>query len=148
MLVVLATPAAANPQSGQATSGSTGTTLKSPQAYLGLGFRWRSSTTGDKFLHVENVVPNGPAHRAGVQPHDIITHLNGVPVGFGDELDFLIFMRERKAGERVVMTVVRSGKTLKIVTTLGALPAAALGDWEKGFKMAQQKRLAAQAKRR
>lgn len=121
---------------------------KKPKAYLGLDFRWQRDASRARFLHVERVAPRGPAQQAGLRPGDIITHIGGVPVGFGDELDFLIFMRDRHPGERLVMSVVRSGKTLKLVATLGALPEAARVSWEEGFRMAQQKRMAARAQRR
>lgn len=81
---------------------------------------------------------------AGVQPGDIVTHISNVPVGFGDELDFLIFMRDRTPGERLVLNVIRSGRRLRLVAVLASLPESARPTWERGFKIAQQKRLDAQ----
>jgi S1-C subfamily serine protease len=112
---------------------------------------WKCSThpLGDpKFLHVARVTAGAPADKAGIRPGDIITHIAGVPVGFGDELDFLIFMRDRAPGERLILEVVRSGTRLKIVATLGALPEAARSAWERGFRIAREKRATARAQRR
>jgi S1-C subfamily serine protease len=122
------------------------TPAKAPMAYVGLDFRWMQGATQQKFLHVERVVPEGPAARAGLRPGDRITHIAGVPVDFGDELDFLIFMRQRKPNERLVLKIARGGRPLQVVLVLGALPEAARPAWEQGFRVAQQKRLAAGAK--
>ena len=119
------------------------TTVKPPLPYVGIDFRWMQGTAQQKFLYVERVAPNGPAARAGLRPGDRITHIAGVPVDFGDELDFLIFIRERKPNERLVMKINRAGKPLEVVVTLGALPEAARAAWEQGFRVAQQRRLAA-----
>lgn len=115
---------------------------KSSYAYLGLRFRWGNSPAEERFLHVDSIAPGGPAHRAGLQPDDVITHVNDLPVGFGDELDFLMFMRERHPGERLVLTVVRTGKSRQIVVTLDRLPEHAVQAWKDGFRNAQQKRAA------
>lgn len=121
------------------------TVAKPPLPYVGLDFRWMHGSPQQKFLHVERVVPNGPAARAGLRPGDRITHIAGVPVDFGDELDFLIFIRERKPNERLVMKITRAGKPLEVVVTLGALPEAARAAWEEGFRVAQERCLAARS---
>jgi S1-C subfamily serine protease len=122
---------------------ATADAAKPPLPHVGLEFRWMDGARQQKFLHVERVTPNGPAARAGLRPGDLITHMGGVPVDFGDELDFLIFIRERKPNERLVLKITRTGKPLEVIVTLGMLPEAARAAWEQGFRVAQQKRLAA-----
>lgn len=112
-------------------------------AYLGIEFRWAGDTAAAQFLHVERVAPQSPAASAGIRPGDLITHVAGVRVDFGDELDFLLFMRQRRPGERLTMTVVRSGKAVQRVVTLAALPEASRARWEHNFRMAQERRAAA-----
>jgi S1-C subfamily serine protease len=114
-----------------------------PLAYLGLEFRWGGDASAERFLHVQRVAPNGPAEKAAIRPGDLITHVAAVRVDFGDELDFLQFMRKRRAGERLSMTVVRSGKSATRVITLAALPEAARARWELNFRMAEERRAAA-----
>ncbi len=116
---------------------------KPPLPYFGIDFRWMPGAAQQKFLYVERVVPDGPAARTGLRPGDQITHIGGVPVDFGDELDFLIFIRGRKPNERLVLKLSRAGKPLQVVVTLGTLPEAARAAWEQGFRVAQQRRLAA-----
>lgn len=131
-------------------SSSTRSAARAPekvQGYLGIDFRWKRDAEQQRFLHVERVAARGPADQAGLRPADVITHIGGVPVSFGDELDFLIFMRDRTAGERLVMNIRRSGKTIRIVAVLGALPEGARAMWEQNFRIAQQKRLAAKSAR-
>ncbi|MGZ5445221.1 MAG: PDZ domain-containing protein [Thermoanaerobaculia bacterium] len=122
---------------------ATTTAAQPPLPYVGIDFRWMHGTPQQKFLHVERVAPNGPAARAGLRPGDRITHIAGVPVDFGDELDFLIFIRDRKPNERLVMKITRGGKQVEAVIILGILPEAARAAWEEGFRVAQQRRLAA-----
>lgn len=118
-----------------------------PLPYFGIDFRWMHGGAQQKFLQVESVVPEGPAARAGLRPGDRITHIGGVAVDFGDELDFLLFIRERKPNERLVLKITRAGKPMDVVVTLGALPEAARPAWEAGFRIARQRRLAARGGR-
>ncbi|HYO74822.1 MAG TPA: PDZ domain-containing protein [Thermoanaerobaculia bacterium] len=119
-----------------------------PIAYLGIEFRWHIDASTDRALHVARVAPNGPAARAGIQPGDLITRVAGVRVDFGDELDFLMFMRKRRAGEQLRLTVVRSGTSTDRVVILGALPAAARARWQQNLRMAEERRAAAKTARR
>ena len=119
-----------------------------PIAYLGIEFRWHGDTAADRVLHVERVAPKGPADRAGIQPGDLITHVAGVRVDFGDELDFLLFMRKRRAGETLRLTVVRSVTVTHRVVTLAALPEAARPRWEHNLRMAEDRRAAAKSVKR
>lgn len=114
-----------------------------PIAYLGIEFRWGGEASAERFLHVERVAPNSPAEKAGIRPGDLITHAAGVRVDFGDELDLLLFLKKRRPGERLSMTVVRSGKAVNRVATLAALPEAARARWEHNFRVAEERRAAA-----
>ncbi|HEX8254586.1 MAG TPA: PDZ domain-containing protein [Thermoanaerobaculia bacterium] len=141
--VVALTIAGAEPQRGVSQR-----TASEPIAYLGIEFRWHSDGSADRTLHVERVAPNGPAARAGIQPGDLITHVAGVRVDFGDELDFLMFMRKRRAGEPLRLTIVRSGTATDRVVTLAALPEAARPRWERNLRMAEERRAAAKTVKR
>jgi 2-alkenal reductase len=68
--------------------------------------------------YVTKVTPGSPAARAGIQPRDIITKIDGQAVNETYTLPQEI--AEHSPGQRVTLTVWRSGKTLKVTVTLGA----------------------------
>ena len=58
---------------------------------------------------VSGVDDMGPAARAGIEPGDVITHLDGRPVG--GQQAFVETLRDRRAGSRARLTVLRQGRT-------------------------------------
>lgn len=62
------------------------------------------------------VVPNSPAEKAGIKENDIIMELNGEKLT--DKVDFSDMLQKCKVNEEVKLTVMRSGKELKLVATL------------------------------
>src|ERR1700729_3112474 len=67
-----------------------------------------------KYISVENVVPNGPADKAGIQQDDLITTIDGVPTK-GMSLPQASGKLRGKEGTKVTLTIQRDS---------GALPAA------------------------
>jgi serine protease Do len=59
-------------------------------------------------VYVGQVTPNGPAAKAGLQPGDIITAVNGTSVKDGDDLVAII--SEKKPGSTVKLNYTRGGK--------------------------------------
>jgi len=69
-----------------------------------------------------SVISGGPAASAGLQTNDIITALNGTNVDQTHSLTSLL--DQHQPGDKVSLTVTRSGKTLHIDVTLGSLPSS------------------------
>jgi putative serine protease PepD len=69
------------------------------------------------------IVPGGPAAKAGLQPGDVITAVNGTQVG--DINQFVGTIANYAPGDTVTLTVNRSGQTKTIKLTLGSQPASA-----------------------
>jgi putative serine protease PepD len=69
------------------------------------------------------IAPGGPAARAGVQPGDIITAVNGTHVS--NVNDFVATIANHAPGQTVTLTVNRDGQTKSIKLTLGSQPASA-----------------------
>lgn len=67
------------------------------------------------------VIANGPADKAGVEPGDVITEVDGKAVDQTTSLTSLL--DKHKVGDKVTLTIVRDGKTITKDVTLGAAPA-------------------------
>jgi putative serine protease PepD len=65
---------------------------------------------------VEDVVADSPAGKAGIQQGDVIVAIDGSAVNSPESLT--AFVREKEAGAKSVLTVVRDGKTQEITVTL------------------------------
>ncbi len=66
------------------------------------------------------VEAGGPAARAGLRSGDIVTKLNGKPIGPGQSLRALLL--EYKPGDVVTLDVLRDGQQLSLDVTLGTRP--------------------------
>ncbi|CAN5348797.1 trypsin-like peptidase domain-containing protein [soil metagenome] len=69
------------------------------------------------------VVAGGPADKAGVQSGDIITSVNDVKLD--QQTSLTTALNRYKAGSRLQLKVVRDGRTVTIVVTLGKMSASA-----------------------
>ncbi len=83
--------------------------------YLGIQFEQRE----DGALIVA-VMPDSPAHAAGLRVNDLITAVNGEPIGAQKSL--LDAVRAYAPGDTITLSVERRGKTLEIAVTLGTWP--------------------------
>ncbi len=68
------------------------------------------------------IVPGGPAAKAGLQPGDLITAINGKPISSVDQ--FIATIATYSPGNTVTLTVKRGGQTKTVKLTLGAQPAS------------------------
>jgi len=67
-----------------------------------------------------SVVAGGPADQAGIQEGDIITKLGGTAVDQNHSLTGLL--DQHQPGDKVTLTIIRSGKTITKNVTLGTQP--------------------------
>jgi S1-C subfamily serine protease len=122
-LVALATVAGAAVALGAATlaggSGSGSSTSDAKvlpgHAWLGLQTVSQMSTSGATVLVVD---AGGPAQRAGVQPGDVITQVDGQPITSPGVLDAAI--AGKQPGQQVQLLVNRYGQSLVLYATLGS----------------------------
>lgn len=87
---------------------------------------------------ISNVIPNGPAAKAGVQVGDTIVSVDNKPVKTGDEL--VSDIAGRKPGTKVDLGVVRNGKKITIPVTVAdrqKLFGARLGEQPEGGQEVQ-----------
>jgi predicted metalloprotease with PDZ domain len=122
-LVALATVAGAAVALGAATlaggSGSGSSTsdaqVRPGHAWLGLQTVSQMGTSGATVLVVD---AGGPAQRAGVQPGDVITQVDGQPITSPGVLDAAI--AGKQPGQQVQLLVNRYGQSLVLYATLGS----------------------------
>ncbi|HEX9013389.1 MAG TPA: trypsin-like peptidase domain-containing protein, partial [Anaerolineaceae bacterium] len=67
------------------------------------------------------IVPGSPAEKAGMQPNDVITAVDGKKLV--NDSDLGLFLNSHRPGDKVSFTVERSGQTLNVQVTLGTMPA-------------------------
>jgi putative serine protease PepD len=63
-------------------------------------------------------VPEGPADRAGLEPGDVITEVDGQPVASFEE--FVVEIRTRRPGDTVTLTVERGSEEFEVDVVLDA----------------------------
>ncbi|MDR2167865.1 MAG: trypsin-like peptidase domain-containing protein [Clostridiales bacterium] len=71
----------------------------------------------DAGIMVFNVDPGSPAHMAGMQRGDIITHIDGLPINYFEEM--VAFMETRSMGDVATFTINRNAEILEKTMTLG-----------------------------
>jgi len=79
---------------------------------------------GLKFAHgalVREVIFNGPAQKSGIQPGDIITHFNGMPLK--NHSDLRIKVALEGIGKRIEISIFRDKRILKLNIILGEMPS-------------------------
>ncbi|WP_405899749.1 trypsin-like peptidase domain-containing protein [Streptomyces sp. NBC_00727] len=96
---------------GKATHPVIGVTLD--MKYTGDGAKVGATARG-----ASPVTADGPADKAGIEPDDIITEVDGKRVHSGEEL--IVKIRSHRPGDRLELTVARGGKDLSITLTLGS----------------------------
>jgi len=69
---------------------------------------------------VVGVLRNGPAHKAGIEPGDVILEINGVEIN--DSHTALITIAEQKPGTKFDVLIFRNGKKVKVTITATERP--------------------------
>jgi putative serine protease PepD len=93
-----------------------GTQVK--HAYLGL--QTTTPQSGGSGAEIAQATPNGPADRAGLQAGDIVKKVGDTSVSTPDDVAQAI--ADNKPGDKVDVTVERSGSEHTVTVTLGQRP--------------------------
>lgn len=72
-------------------------------------------------VRIDQVDPNGPAGKAGVQVNDIVTAVGSTKLDANHSLADLI--QAQKPGDAVVLSITRGAQTIQLTVTLGASSA-------------------------
>ena len=97
------------------------------RSWLGVGFQELTpelaSSLGSRDRHgalVNQIVPAGPSARAGLRPGDIVTSIDGRPIGEGRDL-LRTVLRER-VGARLRLGLLREGRAMDLEVVTDARP--------------------------
>ncbi|MFC8800005.1 trypsin-like peptidase domain-containing protein [Promicromonospora sp. NPDC057138] len=102
---------------------------KAEHAFLGVSLTDATATADGvtrRGAGVEEVVADSPAGDAGIQKGDVIVAIDGDAVNGSASLT--AFVREKEAGDKSVLTVVRDGNTQEITVTLAVKDETATQD--------------------
>ncbi len=86
-----------------------------------IGINLERSESGKQMV-ITNVVPKGPAATADLKVGDRMTAMNGVTFEPENEKKLAKVQKSFKPGARFTFTILRDGKQMKIVVTLGHFP--------------------------
>jgi S1-C subfamily serine protease len=100
-------------------------TGRATHPWLGVTGSNITSATAERFGVSEGalmvqVIPNGPAGRAGIRPNDVVVSFDRGRIKSMDEL--IVAIRNHKVGQRVAIEVVRRGRHLTLYATLAEKP--------------------------
>lgn len=98
-------------ETGSATHGLLGARISSSPAY-----KDSSEAFGDGAV-IQEVVSGGAAEVAGLREGDVVVAVNGRAIS--EALELTAAVRQAAAGERVTLTIERSGSTQEVEVTLG-----------------------------
>lgn len=104
--------------------------------WYGMYIRPIRDAHGRRVLYVEKVVKDGPAARAGIRVEDLVTAIGSLPVDFGDEYELLSWLSKQKPGTRLPIVLIRTGRAMTVVLSVGTLPDSARGSWERALSAA------------
>jgi C-terminal processing protease CtpA/Prc len=102
------------------------TVLKS-SGWVGIEFEYGTGPDGG--YEVTRVLPESPAAKAGLQPGDTLTALNGVRLVKSNDAALAKVRKEWKPGQSVTYTVKRQGRDRDITLTLAPMPADVMARW-------------------
>jgi len=104
---------------GKITRGYLGATIQNvtPELADSMGI------SGRKGALVADLVPGGPAQKAGVQPGDVVEALNGHDVGSSTELTRMV--AQSHSGDILHLSILRGGKVRDVDVSSGVRPSEA-----------------------
>lgn len=110
--------------------------------WLGFAFTYHSEPSSDEasaeargWLLVRDVIPQTPAHRAGILPDDMVIQMQGKPFRTEDVRGVFRALANIKPGENVAILVLRDGKRKTITVKAAPMPDPVWERWQKTLAM-------------
>lgn len=108
--------------------------------YFGFALTLHSDSTGQQWMFVHDVTAGSPAARAGLAKNDVIMAINGKPLHFRDDADFLDFIGRTRPGDRLRLSVIRNNKRKKVVVTAVVMSDEAYEIWKINLETVKRRR--------
>jgi serine protease Do len=106
-------------KTGHVTRGFIGVTAQAVTAAMGAALHLPQTSSEDRGALVASVEPDSPASRAGVQPGDVITGVNGHHIG--NQRELAITISQIAPGNVASVAILRDGNTRNVDVTVGTL---------------------------
>jgi len=108
--------------------------------WLGFGYTVHRSPNDARitFLFVRQLVPGGPAARAGLHVQDVISAIDGRPVRFADASAALAFFQKVRPRQAIVFTVVQPKVSKSVRVVAAEMPPEQLRRWKENEDLAKQ----------
>ncbi len=81
-----------------------------PRAFFGWVTHYDTSSSGRGEVLVRQIVPKGPAERAGLLPGDRVVAFNGVDFSFANEYEYMRALGVFESGRKLRLTLLRKGQ--------------------------------------
>jgi serine protease DegS len=101
---------------GSVVRGWLGVEVQELTPQLARSFNFKNS----RGIVIAGLLRNGPAHVAGMQPGDIVTEVEDIPVQNGRIT--MNQIAQKRPGDRIKITVFRSGKLIDLIAEVGRRP--------------------------
>lgn len=101
---------------GSVVRGWLGVEVQELTPQLARSFNFKNS----RGIVIAGLLRNGPAHIAGMQPGDIVTEVEGIPVQNGRIT--MNQIAQKRPGDRIKITVFRTGKLVDLTAEVGRRP--------------------------
>lgn len=105
-------------EKGEVSLGYAGVNIADINPQVAASLRIPEETSGALIM---DVIPSGPAAKAGLKSYDIVTHINGRAIQTTSE--FARTIANQNVGAKVTLSVLRDGKEVRIAMTVGKRPS-------------------------
>ena len=108
-------------KTGHVTRGYIGVEAQAVSPAMATALHLPQASSDDRGALVASVEQDSPASKAGLQPGDVITAVNGHPIG--NQRELAINVSQIAPGNTADLAILRNGDTKDVDVTVGTLPA-------------------------
>lgn len=111
--------------------------------WLGFGFTYHHERATDGhtigWFTVHRVAPGGPAEKAGLKAHDVVTEVDGRTLDFASDFQALEWLGKIRPQQRVILSVRRGTSKSKVTLLAAPMNDGQFAKWKKNLEAAKGK---------